>query len=93
MLIRPTADDFRIVAFNLGRISTLVGIAGAIPLLWAVIGRQWAPASSFVLMIGFFAFLGALGQRLNAPRHRLDWSHGMVVVAIAWLLVPAVAST
>ncbi|MEA2001418.1 MAG: potassium transporter TrkG [Actinomycetota bacterium] len=92
MLIRPTVDDFRIVGFNLGKISTLVGIAGAVPLLWAVLGREWAPAASFVLMIGVFLMLGALGHRLNAPRQKLDWSHGMVVVALAWLVVPAFAS-
>ena len=92
MLFKPTVEDFRIVGFNLARISVLVGIAGLVPLLWAVIGREWAPASSFLLMIGVYLLLGVLGQRFAVPEHRLDWSHGMVVVALAWLLVPAVAS-
>jgi trk system potassium uptake protein TrkH len=92
LLIKPTAEDFRVVGFNLGRISTLVGIAGLVPLLWAVILREWAPAFSFVLMIGVFAMMGSLGRRINVAQHRLDWSHGMVVVALAWLLVPAFAS-
>jgi trk system potassium uptake protein TrkH len=88
MLVRPTAEDFRVVGSNLGRLSILVGAAGAIPLLWAVIGREWAPASSFCLMIGVFLVLGSLARRIRVQRHRLDWSHGMVVVALAWLLVP-----
>ncbi|MDX2344013.1 MAG: potassium transporter TrkG [Acidimicrobiia bacterium] len=92
MLIKPTTEDFSVVGFNLGRISTLVGIAGLVPLLWAVILREWAPAFSFILMIGVFVAMGALGQRIKTPQHRLDWSHGMVVVALAWLLVPAFAS-
>ncbi len=91
MLVKPTGDDFRVVGYNLGRISTLVGIAGIVPLLWAVIGREWAPASSFLLMIGLFLLMGSLGERLKNTQ-RLDWSHGMVVVALAWLLVPAFAS-
>ncbi len=61
-------------------------------MLWAVIGREWAPASSFVLMIGGFLMMGAVGQRIKVSRDKLDWSHGMVVVALAWLLVPAFAS-
>ncbi|MCP4309167.1 MAG: TrkH family potassium uptake protein [bacterium] len=92
MLIKPTAEDFRVVGFNLGRISTLVGAAGLVPLLWAVVLREWAPAFSFVLMIGVFALMGELGGRINVAHRRLDWSHGMVVVALAWLLVPAFAS-
>lgn len=80
------------IGLNLARISTLVGIAGMVPLLWAMLAREWAPAASFVLMVGVFLFLGALGRRLAKPRQRFDWSHGMVVVALAWLLVPAVAS-
>ena len=92
MLVKPTVDDFRVVGFNLSRISILVGLAGLVPLLWAAIGREWAPASSFLLMIGVFLFLGGLGRRIPKSQRRLDWSHGMVVVALAWLLVPAVAS-
>ena len=92
MLIKPTAEDYRVVGYNLGKISTLVGVAGVVPLLWAVIGREWAPASSFVLMIGVFLAMGAVGERIVVSNQRLDWSHGMVVVAIAWLLVPAFAA-
>ena len=92
MLLRPTADDFRVVVFNLSRISVLVGFAGFVPLLWAVLGREWDPAASFLVMIGVYLALGSLGRRIPAPHNRLDWSHGMVVVALAWLLVPAVAS-
>jgi trk system potassium uptake protein TrkH len=92
LLIKPTVEDFRIVGNLLGRISTLVGIAGFVPLLWAAVGREWAPAESFVLMIGVFLVLGAAGERIDVPQQRLDWSHGMVVVALAWVLVPAVAS-
>lgn len=92
MLVKPTVEDFRVVISNLGRISTLVGFAGVIPLLWAVIGREWAPASSFMLMIGVFFLLGSMASRIRVQRYRLDWSHGMVVVALAWLLVPALAA-
>jgi trk system potassium uptake protein TrkH len=92
MLVKPTVEDFRVVISNLGRISTLVGFAGVMPLLWAVIGREWAPASSFMLMIGVFFLLGSIASRIRVQRHRLDWSHGMVVVALAWLLIPALAA-
>jgi trk system potassium uptake protein TrkH len=92
MLIRPETEDLRIVAFSLGRIFTLVAVASCLPLGWAVLGREWHPFASFLLMIGVFAFLGQLGLRYRPVNERLDWSHGMVVVALTWLVVPAVGS-
>jgi trk system potassium uptake protein TrkH len=92
MLIRPETEDLRIVAFSLGRIFTLVAVASGLPLGWAVLGREWHPLASFLLMIGIFAFLGQLGLRYRPVNERLDWSHGMVVVALTWLVVPAVGS-
>ena len=92
MLIRPGRDDFRIVAFALGRIFTVVAVASCLPLAWSVLGREWHPLASFLLMIGVFALLGQIGLRLRPDEDRLDWSHGMVVVALTWLIVPLVGS-
>jgi len=92
MLIRPEREDLRIVAFALGRISTVVAVASLLPLVWAILGREWHPFASFLLMIGLFAFLGQLGMRYRPSNERLDWSHGMVVVALTWLAVPAIGS-
>jgi trk system potassium uptake protein len=92
MLIRPEREDLRIVAFALGRIFTVVAVASLLPLVWAVLGREWHPFASFLLMIGVFAFLGQLGMRYRPSNERLDWSHGMVVVALTWLAVPAIGS-
>lgn len=92
MLIKPGREDFQIVGFALGRIFTLVAAASCVPLLWAVLGREWHPFASFLLMIGVFAFLGQIGLRYRPTRDRLDWSHGMVVVALTWVVVPAVGS-
>jgi trk system potassium uptake protein TrkH len=74
LLIRPTRDDFRVIGFYLGRILNVVGIAGLAPLAWAALSREWAPAASFLLMIGIFLL------------------HGMVVVALTWLVVPLLAA-
>lgn len=92
MLIRPVAEDFRIIASYLGRIFTVVAAAGLFPLGWAVLGREWHPFASFLLMVGIFALLGVAGLRVAPEEARLDWSHGMVVVALTWLLVPAIGS-
>jgi trk system potassium uptake protein TrkH len=92
VLVKPTKSDFRVIAYYLGRISLIVAAAGCLPLLWAVLTAEWHPFGSFLLMIGVFTSLGVLGGRL-APRHpKLDWSHGMVVVALTWLVVPLIGA-
>ncbi len=92
MLIRPHADDFRTIGHYLGRVFLVVAAAGLAPAVWAALAREWAPLLSFLVMSGAFAVIGAalLGHHSRQPR--LDWSHGMVVVALTWLLVPAVGS-
>lgn len=92
MLRRPDTEDLHVIGFFLGRIFGLVGAFGVVPLVWALLGREWGPASSFVLMIGAFAFPAAILTAASPPARRLDWSHGMVVVALTWLVVPAIGS-
>lgn len=92
MLIRPGFEDFRVVVFALGRVFTVVATASCLPLAWSVLAREWHPFASFLLMIGVFALLGQIGFRFRPADDRLDWSHGMVVVALTWLIVPLVGS-
>ncbi len=100
MLIRPAADDFRVVGDALGRVFLATAAAALLPVVWAIIGREWHPLGSFVLMVGVFVavggFLVAISRQKSDPlktaQRGLDWSHGMVVVAVAWLVVPAVGS-
>lgn len=92
MLVRPDVGDARIIGYFLGRICYVVAAAGMLPVVWAAVTREWAPFASFVLMVGVFVVFGAVGTALRAPESRLDWSHGMVVVALTWLVVPLIGS-
>jgi trk system potassium uptake protein len=92
VLIRPDRQDFKVIAFYMGRIYIVVGVAGFAPIAWALGGREWAPLSSFVLMVGVFFLLGFLGLMVKPSDERLDWSHGMVVTAMIWLTVPIIGS-
>lgn len=92
MLIRPTLADLRVIGFYLGRVFTVVAASSVLPIAWAVAGREWHPLGSFLLMAGLFAVLGATLIRLCPGQERLDWSHGMVVVAVTWLVIPLIGS-
>jgi trk system potassium uptake protein TrkH len=92
MLVRPVTEDFRLIGFYLGRIFLVVAGASLLPLIWAGVAREWHPFGSFLLMVGIFALLGVMGTNLRPVEPRLNWSHGMVVVALTWLLVPLVGA-
>ena len=92
MLIKPIGEDFRIIGYYLGRIFLVVAAASLLPMAWAVAGREWHPFASFVLMAGLFALLGVLGLRARPETDRLEWGHGMVVVALTWVIVPVIGA-
>lgn len=92
MLVRPDVEDLRTILFYLGRVLLIAAAFAVLPLIWALIGREWGPASSFVLTAGAFALLGVLAASRRPAEPHLDWSHGMMVAALAWLIVPAVGS-
>lgn len=100
MLIRPATDDFRIIGAALGRVLLVVAGASILPMAWALIGAEWHPLGTFVLMAGVFALAGTVlvrvslqpSRSITADQRHLDWSHGMVVVAVTWIVVPVIGS-
>jgi trk system potassium uptake protein TrkH len=100
MLVRPAADDLRTIGSALGRILLVVAVASLIPTAWAVAGKEWNPLGSFLLMGSVFALLGVTLLRaslapqstITTDQRHLDWGHGMVVVALTWLIVPLIGS-
>jgi trk system potassium uptake protein TrkH len=93
MLLKPSATAYRLIAYDLGRLMAVVAIAGVFPLIWAVGRQEWHSAASLSLMIGLGLLLAGSAEWLAPRRERtIAWSHGMVVVALAWLVVPALGA-
>lgn len=93
MLLRPHRDDFASIAFYLGRIMWVLAAGGLIPAAVAVAAREWRPLGWYLTMSGVAALFGAAtdGFRSRAAGS-LRWANGMVIVALTWLLVPAVGT-
>lgn len=67
--------------------------AGLFPLLWAIIRREWIPATHLLLMIGVGFLIGGISELKRPPgRQRMGYAHGMVVVALSWLAIPALGT-
>lgn len=92
MLLRPDVDDLRLISFYLGRIVYVVGGAALIPFVWALTHQEWAPAATLLFTSGLALLIGGASSRFRPDDHHMDWNHGMVVVALAWLIVPLIGA-
>lgn len=89
MLIRPDAADLRLIGFFTGRIVTGLGLLQLVPLVVAVPLREWNTASALVIGASVALIVGRWAEVRLFTRDTLDWSHGMVTVALSWLIGPA----
>lgn len=86
LLLRPGAEDIRLIGFYLGKVILGLGIVMLLPLVLALFAAEWNSATSFVIGASLCFLTGAASEARLATRRPLTWAHGMVIVALAWLL-------
>ncbi len=86
MLLRPTNEDFRTIAYYIGRLTVGLGIIFIIPLITAIIFREWDRSIDFLIAMLASIFIGLFLQRLFPTRHDMNWSQGLAVTSISWLV-------
>ncbi len=90
MLVRPDRDDLRIIGFYVGKVLFGIGLLLVLPLVVAIVLREWNSASSLAIGATLGIIVGRVTEVSLFTRADLDWSHGMVIVASSWLLGPAI---
>ncbi len=86
MLLKPTADDFKIVGFHLGRLVVALGLVLFIPLICAIFFNETEEILNYSLSIALSICIGLLLQIINFTRKDLNWLHGMAVASSSWLV-------
>jgi trk system potassium uptake protein TrkH len=86
MITRPTLKDAKIILFNLGKMSIVLGMVMAIPLVVALFFKEWAPMYDFLIGIIISFISGILLMQLFYTKDDMKWLHGMVMVSLSWLL-------
>lgn len=88
MILRPQFLDLRIIAHFLGKIILGFGIIMALPIGAALMFGETAPIIDFaigiLLSLGVGFFLLIISRLPQGTE--LRWTHGMVVVALAWIV-------
>ncbi len=93
MLLKPSRADFHRIIHDIGVILLVSAAAGVFPLIWALLEGEWYAAGDLLMMIGIGVVIGGATQAFRPPSNRgVDWSHGLVVVGLTWLAVPALAA-
>ncbi len=86
VLLRPGGDDLRLIGFYLGKILQGLGLLMLIPLVVALALSEWNAAAAFAIGASLCIIIASVGEVRLATRRQLTWAHGMVIVALAWLL-------
>jgi trk system potassium uptake protein len=86
MLLRPGADDLRLIGYYLGKVLLGLGLLMLIPAVVAAFQGEWNDLSAFVIGASLCGIVGAVTEVRLASRRPLTWAHGMVTVALAWLI-------
>ena len=84
-ILKPGAADLRLMGFYLGKVLLGLGVLQVVPLVVALALREWNSATSFAIGASLAILLWALSDRHLRTSRSLDWSHAMVIVALAWL--------
>ncbi|NQS99837.1 MAG: TrkH family potassium uptake protein, partial [Candidatus Omnitrophica bacterium] len=86
MILRPQIQDIKIIGQYSGRVILGLGLLMLIPLLVGVIFNEWAAVLNFVISASICLIAGYLLILTCFTRKELTFKHGMVVVALSWLL-------
>ena len=92
MWIRLRANDTRIVLHYVGVFIIGMGIAMLVPLVTAIIFREWAAALDYTLGIGVALALGAGLRLFLTEEARLTHAHALALTALGWLAASVVGA-
>jgi trk system potassium uptake protein len=84
--LRPGPADLELIGFYLGKVLLGLGLLMLLPAALALGLGEWNSATSFVIGAALCLIVWALSDRLLSTAAQLRWAHGMVVVALAWLV-------
>lgn len=87
-LIRPGRRDMQIIGFYVGKVVFGLALLQLPALALAGIWGEWNAFSAIAIGVGLAVIIGRLTEVRLFTRADLDWSHGMVAVASAWLAGP-----
>ena len=91
-VLRPNVEDLRLIGFYLGKVIGGLGLIMLVPVPVALVLGEYNAAAALVLGAGVTLTVGWLTDAHLETRRTLSWAHGMVIVALAWIVGSAFAA-
>ncbi|MBN2248026.1 MAG: TrkH family potassium uptake protein [Coriobacteriia bacterium] len=91
-MLRPSVDDHRVVGLYTGKIVSGVGLLMIVPLVTALVFREWDTAIDFGIGLTVCLAVGLGLQALCRTSDELQRRHGLVVVSASWILATALGA-
>lgn len=88
LVSRPDRNDLRIIGYYVGKVMFGLGLLQLIAAVLALVLQEWNALTAFVLGGSLAIIAGRISEIRLFTRDPLDWSHGMVTVALSWLVGP-----
>lgn len=88
LFARPDRDDLRIIGYYVGKVLYGIGWLQVLPAIIALLLGEWNAMTALLTGAGFALAVGRTAEIRLRTREPLDWSHGMVTVALSWLIGP-----
>ncbi len=85
MILKPRAEDFKIIGYYLGKIIVGLGLTMLLPIFLGIALGEVNPALDFVISLAIALIFGLLLTALCFTQKDLNWMQGMVVVSLSWL--------
>ncbi|MBW3658920.1 MAG: hypothetical protein KY457_09800 [Actinobacteria bacterium] len=91
MILRPDVRDLQLIASSLGRAVGWSGAAMLAPAVVAAVQAEWDALTALLLSGALAVLVGRAATAAFHVRRQPTWTHGMVTIGLAWLLVPVFA--
>jgi trk system potassium uptake protein len=92
MIVRPRADDHRVIGKYTGKVVVGVGMLMTVPLLVSLLYREWDVMLDFGVSMAVVFLVGFGLQIVCRTDQDLDWSHALVVAAGSWIIATALGA-
>ncbi len=86
MITKPTPKDIKIILFNLGKITVALGLFMIIPIITALIFKEWDPMCDFLIGMIVSFIIGLSLITFFKIDEDIRLLHGMVIAAVSWLV-------
>lgn len=86
VLVRPQLSDLKNIGYFIGKIIIGLGLLMIVPLVIALLSREWNPALDFVIGSSACFIVGHVLTILCPPSGYLSWREGLVTASLSWIV-------